>query len=104
VKRSEIWWAEMPESIGRRPVVLLSRDEILPFRSKVVVAEITTKARGRLTEVTVGKTEGLSVRSVIVPENLHTIPKDWLTERMGALSGAKVRALNEALRFSLELD
>jgi len=42
MRRGEVWWAEQPEPIGRRPVVLLSRDEAYKVRNAVTVAQVTT--------------------------------------------------------------
>jgi mRNA interferase MazF len=103
VRRNEVWWAELPEPSGRRPVLLLSRTEAYAVRRKVVVAEVTTRLRGAPTEIRLGRAEGLSRPSVVNVENLVTVPKEWLRERAGALSRPKIVQVNEALRFALEL-
>jgi len=46
MKRGEAWWAELPSPIGKRPVLLLSRNEAYVVRNAVTVAEITTTIRG----------------------------------------------------------
>ncbi len=104
MKRNEIWWAQLPEPAGRRPVLLISRDEAIGLRRKVVVAEITTTVRALPTEVVVGAREGLERRSVVTTENLFTIPKEWLHERVGSLSRVKIDAVDDALRFALDLE
>ena len=60
----------MPSPIGRRPGVLLSRDEAYSIRSAVTVAEMTTKIRAIPVEVFVGPDDGLPKKYVI---NLDTI-------------------------------
>ena len=45
MRRGEAWWADLPAPVGRRPVVLISRNEAYAVRSFVVVAEVTTKIR-----------------------------------------------------------
>ncbi len=45
MKRGEVWWAEQPKPIGKRPVVLLSRDEAYKVRNAVTIAQVTTTAR-----------------------------------------------------------
>ncbi len=101
--RNEIWWADLPEPAGHRPVLLLSRTEAYAVRRKVVVAEVTTTVRGTPTEVVVGRAEGLSRRSVVNLENLATIPKDWLIERAGVLGRSRIEQIDDALRFALDL-
>lgn len=43
-RRGEVWWCEPPE-IGRRPVVVLSRDAAIPRLRRVLVAPCTTTIR-----------------------------------------------------------
>ena len=51
MKRGEIWWAELELPAGRRPVVVLSRDEAYAVRSLIIVAPITTRIRHIPSEV-----------------------------------------------------
>jgi mRNA interferase MazF len=101
VKRGEIWWAKIDK---RRPVVLLSRDEAYAMRAMVIVAPATTVVRGFSLEVKIGRREGLRRESVVNCDWLVTIPKADLVERAGSLSAAKMRQLDDALRFALGLD
>jgi mRNA interferase MazF len=48
--RGEVWWCEPPE-IGRRPVVVLSRDVAIPRLRRALVAPCTTTVRGLPSEV-----------------------------------------------------
>jgi mRNA-degrading endonuclease toxin of MazEF toxin-antitoxin module len=84
VNRGEIWLAQ----VGRkqRPVLVLTRSEVIDVRSQVTVAEITTSARGLSVEVTLDHTEvGLSRPSVINCDGLHTVAKSTLTSFVGAV-------------------
>jgi mRNA interferase MazF len=49
-RRGEVWWCEMAE-IGRRPVVVLSRDAVIQRPRRALVAPCTTTMRGLLSEV-----------------------------------------------------
>jgi mRNA interferase MazF len=51
MRRGEIWWAELEPPAGRRPVVLLSRDEAYKIRSLIIVAPITARIRRIASEV-----------------------------------------------------
>ena len=53
--RGEVWWADLPKPVGRRPALILTRDEVVRFRSHVTVAELSTKIRGIATEVLLKK-------------------------------------------------
>jgi mRNA interferase MazF len=101
MKRGEIWWAHVDKD---RPVVLLSRDEAYELRAMVIVAPASTTVRGFSLEVKIGRREGVPRDSVINCDWLVTIPKADLIERAGSLSAAKMRQLDDALRFALGLD
>jgi len=101
MKRGEVWWAKVDK---KRPVVLVSRDEAYQVRSLVITAPATTTVRGYAVEVKVGRREGLRRECVINCDWLVTLPKEDLLERAGALSGPKLRQLDDALRFALGLD
>jgi len=104
VRRGEVWWAHLPAPAGRRPVVLLSRDDAYAVRELVIVAPVTTRIRHIPVEVPLGKGEGLSRRCVANLDTVTTIPKALLVEYAGALDVAKMADLDRAARFALGLD
>jgi mRNA interferase MazF len=104
MRRAEIWWAQLPEPAGRRPVVLLSRDEAYAVRELVTVAPVTTKVRGLPVEVPLGPADGLPKPCAANLDTVTTIAKRSLVERVAALSEEKRQALDEALRFALGVD
>ena len=65
MKRCEIWWANLPQPIGKRPVLLLSRDSAYSVRNAVTVAEITTTIRNIPVEVPLKKSDGVAKECVI---------------------------------------
>src|SRR5207244_1441261 len=103
MRRGEIWWAKMPVPSGRRPVVLASRDVAYAVRSRVTVVEITTRIRGIETEVPLGARDGLPRRCCANADNILTIDKSWLDERVGVLSPDKMRRFDRALSLALGL-
>lgn len=103
MRRGEVWWAELPAPAGRRPVVLLSRNEAYAVRELVIVAPITSRIRRIPTEVTLGRADGLPRRCVANLDTITTIPKPALTQRLTSLSPEKVAAVDRALRFAVGL-
>lgn len=97
MKQYEIWWANLPLPVGRRPVLLLSRNPAYAYLNKVLVAEITTTVRSIPQEVGVGRPEGLPSASVANLDNLHTIAKKQLTKRVGALRPSREIEIKRAL-------
>jgi len=104
VRRAEIFWADLPETHGRRPVVVLTRTGAIEGRRRVTVAPVTRTARGIRSEVAVGKKEGLSTDSVVTADNIMTVPKWALADRpLGALGPLKRRELDHAIRYALDI-
>jgi mRNA interferase MazF len=101
MRRGELWWARLPTPAGRRPVVLVSRDAAYAVRTSVTVIEVSTTIRGIASEVPLGTRDGLPRKCVANADNVVTIPKGWLEERIAALSAERVVLLDEALCFSL---
>jgi mRNA interferase MazF len=104
MKRGEVWWAQLPPPAGRRPVVLVSRDEAYAVRELVIVVPITTRVRDIPVEVPLGRAEGLPRRCVANADTITTIPKRTLKTYAGVLDNEKSAALDTALRFALALE
>lgn len=103
MKRGEVWWAELDPPAGRRPVVLVSRDEAYAVRALVTVSPVTTRIRGIPVEVELRPEDGLPRRCVANLDSLVTIPKLQLRQHITTLQPAKVEALDAAIRFALGL-
>lgn len=104
MRRGEIWWAELEPPAGRRPVVLLSRDEAYAIRSLVIVAPITTRIRHIPSEVLLGTDDGMPQDCVANLDTIATIPKDCLRNRLITLSTQKLKEIDAATRFALGLE
>jgi mRNA interferase MazF len=104
MQRGEVWWSIQPAPVGRRPVVLVSRERAIQVRGSVTVAQVTTVIRDLASEVPLGPREGLPKECVVNCDVLQTIPKSYLQERVTILTSEKQRALDEALRYSLGLE
>jgi mRNA interferase MazF len=69
----------------RRPVLVVSRDEVIPVLNNVVVAPVTSTIRNIPTCIPVGRQEGIDHDSVATVDNLAAVPKSVLTTRLGEL-------------------
>jgi len=103
VRRGEVWWAELPQPIGRRPVVLLSRDAAYRVRTSVTVGMVTRTIRGIPVEVPLGMEDGMLEKCVVNLDDILTIPKARLVERITTLSPQKMAAVARAIIFALDL-
>jgi mRNA interferase MazF len=103
VRRGEIWWAELPPPIGRRPALLLSRDSAYKVRTAVTVAMVTRTIRGIPVEVLLGPEDGMPTECAVNLDNILTIPKSRLRQRITALPSTKMTAVAKAVIFALDL-
>ncbi len=104
MKRGEVWWAELPLPVGKRPVVLLSRDEAYSIRNAITVAEVTRTIRKIPVEVSLGPEDGLPQKCVINLDTIITIRKDLLIERITLLKSDKIALIEKAIWFALGME
>lgn len=84
VAQGDIWLLETP-NLKHRPVLVVSRDEVIPVIRDVVVAPITGTIRSIPTNIPVGMSEGIHKESVATFDALAAVPKAFLTIRLGSL-------------------
>ena len=101
MKRGEVWWAELDSPIGRRPVVLLSRDETYGVRNQATVAFVTVRILNIPVEVPLGLDDGLPQPCVVNLDNINAINLDRLEELIAPLSRRKIEAIEQAVLFAL---
>jgi mRNA interferase MazF len=104
VKQFEVWWANLPKPAGRRPVLLLSRNDAYDYLNKFIAAEITTTARSIPVEVRLGKHEGLPSNCVANLDKVRTLARPSLDIRAGALAPSRHLEVKRALGYALAWD
>ena len=104
VNRGEIWQFSFPTPDRRRPVLVLTRQEIISHLHNVTVAPITTTIRGIPSEVVIGTECGLKTASAANLDNLVTVPKRGLRSFVGTVSAEVLAEIREALLFALGFD
>jgi len=104
VKQYELWWASLPEPAGRRPVLLLSRNDAYSYLTKFVAVEITSTIRRIAVEVLLGRAEGLPTKCVANCDNIRTVARSVLTKRIGQLSPRRHAEIKRALGHALGWD
>jgi mRNA interferase MazF len=102
MKQYEVRWVSLPHPIGRRPVLLLTRMSAYSYLNKVIVAEITSRARGIPQEVSLRVTEGLKASCVVNFDNVHVVPADALGDLIGVVARRRERELKRALGYALD--
>ncbi len=101
VARGEIWQYAFPRPDHRRPVLVLTRQEVVDHMQTVTVAPITSNIRGIDTEVVVGTEVGLKQPSAINLDHVATVPKQGLRVFVGAVPPETLEKVRAALLFAL---
>lgn len=102
MRQYEIWWVSLAPPVGRRPVLLLSRDSAYEVLNKVLVAEVTSTIRDIPVEVPLGPREGLSRRSVANLDNVHVVARSDLAAKIGTLPPSRIGEVKRALGYVLD--
>ena len=99
--RGEVWWCELAE-IGRRPVVVLSRDAAIPRLRRTLIGPCTTTIRGIPSEVLLESGDDPVPRtSVVNLDSVESVSLATLVERLGRLSDERMRQICEALEIAV---
>jgi len=100
--RGEVWWCEMAE-IGRRPVVVLSRDAAIPRLRRVLVAPCTTNIRGLASEVVLDpSSDPIPRRSAVNLDSVESVSVGVLVSRLGRLADTQMRAICVSLGIAVD--
>jgi len=100
----EVWWADFPEPVKKRPVLLLSRTRAIQVREFVTIAEITRTIRNIPTEVKLGLEQGLPKECVVNLDVINTIPKQILSGKICRLPSDAMSQVHKALKFALAIE
>jgi mRNA interferase MazF len=103
MKRGEVWWANVNRPIGRRPVLLLSRNAAYAVRESVTVAPITRTVHDIPVEVKLGRPDGLPTDCVVNLDSVLTISKRDLDRILTTLLPSKMELVDRAIKFALDL-
>lgn len=97
--RGEVWWLEHPEA-GRRPACVLTRAAAVDVLTAVTVAPATRTIRGIPTELELTEADGMPEPCALNFDNLATVPKAFLTDRITRLSAPRITELCQTLRVA----
>jgi len=96
VSRGEVWWYEHPAT-GRRPYLILTRDEALPVLDRFLGVPATRNVRGIPTEVPLDQSDGMPSACALTLDNLEPIRGSLCTRRITQLGPERMTMVCEAL-------
>jgi len=100
LNRGEIWMYTFASPDKRRPVLVLTRQEVIGVLRTVMVAPITSTIHGAPSEVLAGVEEGLKKPSAINLDHVQTVDKNRLKRFIGTVGPAKMREVCRALAIA----
>ena len=89
---------------NRRPVLILTRDILIPELNVVTIAPLTTTIRDESTQVLLDESDGVFEVCAVNLTNIQTVPKEKIGGCITHLSDEKMREVFEAIRFALGFD
>ncbi|MCY4638561.1 MAG: type II toxin-antitoxin system PemK/MazF family toxin [Acidobacteria bacterium] len=104
MRRGEIWMFRFAPPDKQRPVLLLTRSDMISVLNSVAVAPLTRTIREVPSEVVVGVESGLKSASAINLHHVITVPKAGLRRFVGSVSPAVLEQVRAALLFALDFD
>jgi mRNA interferase MazF len=104
VTRGDIWMYRFKSPEKRRPVVVLSRNDVIGLIHTVMVAPITSTVRGSPGEVVLGAEHGLKRTSAVNLDHVQTVEQGRLVQYVGALPADRMRDICRALAVATGCD
>lgn len=109
IKRGDIFYADLSPVVGSeqggvRPVLIIQNDVGNKYSPTVIIAAITSqKTKSKLpTHIVINESGGTLPRySVVLLEQIRTIDKRRLLEKLGSLSESEMSKIDEALQISM---
>jgi mRNA interferase MazF len=99
VKRGDICWIDDPDE-GRRPALVLTRNEAIPVIRKLTVAYLTTTIREIPTEVRLSQADGLPAECVVNLDHMRQVPRVLLAEPITTLTGERMHEVCRAMAIA----
>lgn len=102
-RHRDIWWASLPSPAGRRPVLILTRDDAIAHLSNVTVAPLTRTIRHIKSEVILSPECGVPTLCAVSLDNILTMPRVTLDRRIVRLGDETMKAVFEAIRYAFAM-
>lgn len=104
MNRGDVCWYTFKTPDKKRPVLILTRDSAIAVLHSVTVAPITSTIRSIPTEVVLTKADGLPTTCAANFDNLQTVPKSNIGDRIARLTARKMQEAGTAVSFALGFD
>jgi len=103
LKQGQLWWANLPEPVGWRPVLVLTRTDALKQLHWVTVAPLTRTIRNLPSEALLAPVEGVPQRCAVTLDNIATVEQPCLVQFICELSEERMADVWDAIRFAFAM-
>jgi mRNA interferase MazF len=103
VRRGDVCWYE-DAAEGRRPALVLTRNEAIPVMRKVTVAFLTRTIRDIPTEVRLDEGDGMPAECVVNLDNVRHVSRVLLGDPITSLRGKRMHEVCRALAIATGCD
>ena len=104
MNRGDVCWYTFKAPDKKRPVLILTRDSAIAVLNSVTVAPITSTIRSIPTEVVLTEADGVPSTCAANFDNLQTVPKSHIGDRIARLTARKMKEAAAAVSFALGFD
>ncbi len=104
MNRGDVRWYKFEKPDKNRPVVILTRDAIIPYLGEVTVAPITSTIRDIPSEVRLDREDGLPRACAINCDHLQTVDQGRIGTLITTLAPSRMREVRAAVAFALALN
>lgn len=104
MKRGEVRWYRFQHPDKNRPVLILTRDSVIEYLNEVTVAPITSTVRDIPSETHLSTEDGMPKECAVNCDHLQTVSKNKLGNVITTLPQSKMKEIQSAIRFALELE
>jgi len=104
MKCGDVRWYRFDKPDKSRPVVVLTRDAIIPHLSEVTVAPVTSAVRDIPSEVLLDTADGMPDACAVNCDHVQTVAKARIGSCIASLHPSRMREVRAAIAFALALD
>lgn len=109
IVRGDIYYADLSPVVGSeqggyRPVLILQNNKGNKFSTTVIVAPISSKVqKNKIPTHVLIDSDQLERKSIVLLEQIRTIDKKRIFDKVGSVSPEKMKLINEAIKTSLDI-
>ncbi|MFQ6862205.1 MULTISPECIES: type II toxin-antitoxin system PemK/MazF family toxin [Beduini] len=109
ITRGDIFYADLSPVVGSeqggyRPVLILQNNKGNKFSTTVIVAPISSKVqKNKIPTHVLIDNDQLEKKSIVLLEQIRTIDKKRIFDKVGCVSAEKMELINQAIKTSLDI-